>query len=246
MNKSPKYNIDELVTKVLVENENDLNELITLFQDKIDNKELPKAASIVKDQDSEKKIKRPPNSNILYTNQLGKCGLLQIIRNFCNKYKINKQSLVPISKKVSKHLWKKLSPVHQQFFDELASEVVEEHKKLHPNYKYKPERRKRKTTTYKHYDPKKTSKPVPSTDSSPVHHVSTDDELYEESSSSSSSSTSTSTSTSTSNDLYEDPPTFNAIYDFSKYYDFLNSTLDFPNNSNINLDLRDYLNHIYE
>ncbi|CAB4460710.1 uncharacterized protein OCT59_010189 [Rhizophagus irregularis] len=169
----------DLSARVLTEKEDELETLILLFESKIDNNKMPTANEIVKHQDSKKKIKRPPNSNIIYTNQLGKCGLLDIIRNFCDHHGINKQKLVPISKKVSKTLWERLSPVHQGFFEELALKVSKEHKLKHPNYKYQPERKKKKTPTYKHYDPEKKLKH--NTDSN--HHVenpSADNEVNEQ------------------------------------------------------------------
>ncbi|RGB26120.1 hypothetical protein C1646_675053 [Rhizophagus diaphanus] len=184
--------IQDWPARVLIEKKDELDSLMVLFKRKIINNDMPKADEIVRYQDlgnSGTKIKRPPNSNLIYTNQLGKCGLLSIIRNFCDHYGINKQKLVPISKKVSKTLWERLSPVHQGFFLELALKVSKEHKLLHPDYKYKPERKKKKTTTYKHYDPKKTKH---NTDLPPTNHheenPSADNEQQDEESSTSTSS----------------------------------------------------------
>ncbi|GBB97963.1 hypothetical protein RclHR1_31050001 [Rhizophagus clarus] len=159
-------------SKVLVEKTEELKNLIISFQNKIDNREMPKANEIVRVQDSGNKIKRPPNSNIIYTNQLGKCGLLDIIRGFCEEHDINKQKLVPISKKVSKSLWEELSPIHKKFFEDLATEVSDEHKKLHPNYKYKPVRKVRTEPMYKYYNHQKThSRPNTSTDDEQHHEL---------------------------------------------------------------------------
>ncbi|GBB97730.1 hypothetical protein RclHR1_03050019 [Rhizophagus clarus] len=174
--------LKDWVSKVLVEKKEEFNNLIISFQNKIDNGEMPKANEIVRDQDSGNKIKRPPNSHIIYTNHLGKGGLLNIIRNFCEEHNINKQYLVPISKKVSKSLWEKLSPTHKKFFEDLAVEVSDEHKRLHPNYKYKPVRKIRTEPMYKRYNL------LP-----PVHRaLFNDDEQYEELRSSAVSSPSTS------------------------------------------------------
>ncbi|CAB4416464.1 unnamed protein product [Rhizophagus irregularis] len=211
----PIQDIQDWPTKVLTEKRDELDSLILLFVNKINNNDMPKADEIVRDQDlgnSGKKIKRPPNSNIIYTNQLGKCGLLSIIRNFCDHHGINKQKLVPISKKVSKTLWERLSPVHQGFFEELALKVSKEHKLKHPNYKYQPERKKKKTPTYKHYDPEKKLKH--NTDSN--HHVespSADNEVNEQQYEESNTSTSSANSSPILYDSYEEPselepPTF--------------------------------------
>jgi hypothetical protein len=143
-------NLDKLVLQVHSENKDELDNLLNSFQKKIDNDEMPKANELVRGQDFNKKIKRPPNSNIIYTNQIGKFGLLNIVRNFCEKHGINKQYLVPILKKLSKILWKNLSNEHQKFFVELGVKAGVEHKRLYPNYKYKPKR----TTLLKHYEPK--------------------------------------------------------------------------------------------
>ncbi|GET01584.1 hypothetical protein GLOIN_2v1846864 [Rhizophagus clarus] len=153
--------LKDWVSKVLVEKKEEFNNLIISFQNKIDNGEMPKANEIVRDQDSGNKIKRPPNSHIIYTNHLGKGGLLNIIRNFCEEHNINKQYLVPIN---------------------LAVEVSDEHKRLHPNYKYKPVRKIRTEPMYKRYNL------LP-----PVHRaLFNDDEQYEELRSSAVSSPSTS------------------------------------------------------
>ncbi|CAB4483575.1 hypothetical protein RhiirA5_357093 [Rhizophagus irregularis] len=143
--------INELILQVRSENKEELDNLLILLEKKIDNDEMPKANEILRYHDSDKKIKRPPNSIIIYTNQIGKFGLLNIIRNFCEKHGINKQKLVPISKKLSKILWEDLSSEHQNFFEELALKVNVEHKKLYPNYKYAVRKRKVRTT-YKLYD----------------------------------------------------------------------------------------------
>lgn len=208
--------IEDVPARVLVEKKDELENLIVIFKSKIDNNELPKANEIVRDQvsGSRNKIKRPPNSNLIYTNQLGKNGLLDIIRKFCEEYGINKQKMVPISKKVSKTLWNKLSPVHQKFFEELALKVSKEHKLLHPNYKYKPERKKKKTITYKYYDHENSKKPLkPNTDLPPSnHHVenpSADNVQHEGLS-----------SVDSSPNPYEEPlepPTF-IDYDLSEYF----------------------------
>ncbi|CAB4392437.1 unnamed protein product [Rhizophagus irregularis] len=144
--------ISELTLQVRSENKEELDNLLISFEKRIDNNEMPKANEILRHQDSDKKIKRPPNSNIIYTNQIGKYGLLDIIRNFCDKNGINKQKLVPISIKLSKILWKDLSNEHQNFFEELALKVNVEHKKLYPNYKYVPVIKRKARTTYKLYD----------------------------------------------------------------------------------------------
>ncbi|CAB4412697.1 unnamed protein product [Rhizophagus irregularis] len=143
--------ISELTLQVRSENKEELDNLLILLEKKIDNDEMPKANEILRYHDSDKKIKRPPNSIIIYTNQIGKFGLLNIVRNFCEKNGINKQKLVPISKKLSKILWEDLSSEHQNFFEELALKVNVEHKKLYPNYKYAVRKRK-VCTTYKQYD----------------------------------------------------------------------------------------------
>ncbi|RIA88817.1 hypothetical protein C1645_773910 [Glomus cerebriforme] len=151
----------DFASQVLSEKEKACSNLLNAFAKKINNHDMPSADDILqvqKDQKGQKgknqKIKRAPNSNIIYTNQLAKAGLLEIIREFCNEKGINKQKLVPISKKVSKTLWNKLSEPNRKFFEELASEVASKHKELYPDYKYSPQRKERKETVYKPYEPK--------------------------------------------------------------------------------------------
>ncbi|RIA94972.1 hypothetical protein C1645_525440 [Glomus cerebriforme] len=158
--------LDELADQVSIEHENELNDFLYSFKNKIDNDEMPKAIEILQDQIDKKneneKIKRPPNSNIIYTNQLNRFGFLDIIRKFCDKHKINKQKLIPLSKKVSKILWKELPEHYQKFFETLASEVKAEHKLLYPTYKYQPIRKKSNFTTFKPYEYKTKSSSVQS------------------------------------------------------------------------------------
>ena len=68
-----------------------------------------------------------PKFNIIYTNQFNKVGLLEIIREYCERYNINKQSLVTISKKLVKILWPEN---YQKFFGKLVSEVSVEHTQI--------------------------------------------------------------------------------------------------------------------
>ena len=144
-------NTDALTLQAYADCKKELENLLNLLISHIRNK-IPKAKDFLpKNKD---KITRPANSNIIYTNLLNKLGLLKIAREFCENNKINKQHLVPITKKISKILWKEIPDVHKKFFDELANEVAAEHKRLYPNYKYEPKRRIKKDTTYKHYKPK--------------------------------------------------------------------------------------------
>ena len=93
-----------------------MDNLLKLIEKKIDNGEMLKAKELLQNKYSSTKIKRPPNSNIIYTNQLGELGLLNIVREFSNKCGIKKQRVVSISKKVSNFLWEKLSDRHQKYF----------------------------------------------------------------------------------------------------------------------------------
>jgi hypothetical protein len=163
---SSRPNTEELAKKVYAENEDALNELLKSFLCAIDLDQMPKADEILnkKSRNAKNNIPRPPNSNIIYTNLLNNFGLLGIIRKFCEKHGINKQSLIPISKKLSKILWNKISDEHRKFFDELAAEVSSEHKKMYPDYKYKPKRKDRKGTIIQY-------KPTTETDNEkPIHH----------------------------------------------------------------------------
>lgn len=173
----------KLALQVRSENKDELDNLLFLFEKKIDNDEMPKANEILRYQDTDKKIKRPPNSHIIYTNQIGKSGLLNIVRNFCDKNGINKQKLVPISKKLSKILWEDLSNEHQKFFEELALKVSVEHKKLYPNYKYVPKKMREVYPTYKYYEIK------PKTDDSSLPLDEQVEEYYEDSTNSSTKAT---------------------------------------------------------
>ncbi|UZO27625.1 uncharacterized protein OCT59_019815 [Rhizophagus irregularis] len=117
------------------------------------NSKVPKANEFLQDQNSkDNKIKRPPNSYIIFSVLLNKYGLLDIIRKFCDNHKINKQKLVPISKIISKNLWNELSIEHKNIYSNLAVEVEKEHKKLYPDYNYQPMRKKIKSVHYKHYE----------------------------------------------------------------------------------------------
>ncbi|RIA94976.1 hypothetical protein C1645_758795 [Glomus cerebriforme] len=115
---------------------------------------MPTAKDLLRDQKSSIKVKRPPNLNIIYTNRLNKFGLLEIIRKFCEQHGINKQKLIPLSKKVSKILWNELlSDQHRKFFEKLALEVSKEHKILYPTYKYQPKRKRNNYSTFRSYEP---------------------------------------------------------------------------------------------
>ncbi|CAB4412692.1 unnamed protein product [Rhizophagus irregularis] len=149
--------LDKLVTQAYIENKDKIEEVLNLLRNAIDNGRMPNAKELLQVNKKTKKgsnpIKRPSNSNIIYTNQLGKFGLLDIIRKFCDENGINKQKLVPISKKISNILWKELSTVHQKFFEELALDVKKEHQLMYPNYKYQTERKKYKSTKFINYVP---------------------------------------------------------------------------------------------
>src|SRR4051794_8217385 len=164
--------LDESALQVFAEYKDKLNHLLASLRQLIDNDDMPKAKDLLKPPDKSGKIRRPPNSNIIYTNQLNKVGLLEIIREYCENYEINKQNLVPISKKLSKILWKELSENYQKFFDKLASEVSVEHRILYPKYKYRPKRKSR-VGTIKYYDPKtkKSSRESNQVDESNVEHT---------------------------------------------------------------------------
>ncbi|RGB31725.1 hypothetical protein C1646_763704 [Rhizophagus diaphanus] len=144
---------DKWATQFYIEKKDELDNLLILFEKKIDHGEMPKANEILRCQDTTKKIRRPPNSNIIYTNQIAKFGLLNIIRKFCDENGINKQKLVPISKKISANLWEKLSTEHQKFFKDLALDVKNLHQRMHPDYKYQPERKRYKSAKFIHYEP---------------------------------------------------------------------------------------------
>nr|ANQ32717.1 MATA-HMG [Rhizophagus irregularis]ANQ32718.1 MATA-HMG [Rhizophagus irregularis] len=119
------------------------------------NTKVPEANEFLQDQNSkDKKIKRPPNSYIIFSVLLNKYGLLDIIRNFCENHKINKQRLVPISKIISKNMWNELSIEHKNIFSNLAVEVEKEHKRLYPDYKYQPNRKKSNAVKIRQYKPK--------------------------------------------------------------------------------------------
>ncbi|RIA85988.1 hypothetical protein C1645_780689 [Glomus cerebriforme] len=150
------------------ENRAKLADLLNTLGSSIDNDTMPVPKEFVKT--SKKKTPRPPNANLIYTNTLNKFGLLDILREFCERNHINKQKLIPISKKLSKILWEDLPNKHQRFFSDLASKVTKEHKKSHPGYKFKPNRKDKKGTI-KFYNPE-TQKMEPTC--KPVHFQQTD------------------------------------------------------------------------
>ncbi|RIA94975.1 hypothetical protein C1645_817348 [Glomus cerebriforme] len=152
-------NLNELAIQVNNENKDELNKLLSSLREAIDKNEMPTAKDLLRDQKSSTKIKRPPNSNIIYTNQLNRFGFLDIIRKFCDKHRINKQKLMPLSKKVSKILWEELPERYQKFFKGLASEVSKEHKNLYPDYIYKPNRKINDHSTFKPYELKTKTTP---------------------------------------------------------------------------------------
>jgi hypothetical protein len=142
--------LDMLTLQAYSENKVTLDSLVNTTT----NNEVPKANEFLQDQNSNKKIKRPPNSYIIFTKLLNMNGLFDITRKFCEKHKINKQKMIPISKKISKILWEELSTVHKKIFSDLAIEVEKEHKRLYPSYKYQPIRRKSNGAKFKEYKPK--------------------------------------------------------------------------------------------
>ncbi|CAB4412695.1 unnamed protein product [Rhizophagus irregularis] len=141
---------DDWATLACIENKDKIEEVLNLFRNAIDNDEMPKAKELLQVKKGSNSIKRPPNYNIIYVNQLGKFGLLDIIRKFCDEHGINKQNMVPICKKISKILWDELSVEHKNFFSNLAIEVEREHRRLYPNYKYRPMRKIK--SVYKYYE----------------------------------------------------------------------------------------------
>ncbi|RGB31728.1 hypothetical protein C1646_670673 [Rhizophagus diaphanus] len=164
--------LDKWATQAYTENKDNMENVLNLLRIAIDNDEMPKAKELLQVNKKTKKgsnpIKRPSNSNIIYTNQLGKFGLLDITRKFCDENGINKQKLVPISKKISAILWKELSTVHQKFFEELASEVKKEHETMYPFYKYQPKRKAINHDKFKPWDLKESkTKPIDSVDCIP-------------------------------------------------------------------------------
>jgi hypothetical protein len=168
--------LDKIATQAHIENRVEMVKVLELLRNAIDNNEMPSPKELLQNKKNKKKpsdsIKRPSNSNIIYTNQLGKFGLLTIIRKFCDKHGINKQKLVPISKKISKILWKELSTVHQKFFEQLASEVKKEHEKMYPNYKYRPKRKPSNYTKFKQFDPNDSKTKTTDCTSSPMNNIS--------------------------------------------------------------------------
>ncbi|RIA94973.1 hypothetical protein C1645_525448 [Glomus cerebriforme] len=136
-----KLVLQELALQVHSENKVELDDVLNSLREAIDKNEMPTAKDLLRDQKSSTKIKRPPNSNIIYTNLLNRFGFLDIIGKFCEKHEISKQKLIPLSKKVSIISWKELPDQYQKFFEELALKVSAEHKILYPNYKYQPIRK---------------------------------------------------------------------------------------------------------
>ncbi|RIA94974.1 hypothetical protein C1645_817347 [Glomus cerebriforme] len=155
-------NLNELAIQVNNENKDELNNLLSSLREAIDKNGMPTTKDYLPDQKSSTKIKRPPNSNIIYTNLLNKFGFLYIIGKFCDKHRINKQKLLPLSKKVSKILWEELPERYQKFFKELASILRKKHKNLYPDYIYKPKRNRNDYSTFKPYELKTKTTPIKS------------------------------------------------------------------------------------
>src|ERR1051326_2474577 len=117
MSVNKKLDLNKLTSQVYEECKDKLQDLLDHLRQKIDDDEMPEAKKLLRKPDKNGKIPRPSNSNIIYTNQLGKLGLLAIVRDYCELFNINKQNLVPISKKLSKILWEELPEKYRQFFD---------------------------------------------------------------------------------------------------------------------------------
>ena len=73
-------NLDGSALQVYAEFKEQLHNLLNSLRSLIDNDKMPKAKELLKPPDKNGKISRPQNSNIIYTNQLNKIGLLEIIR----------------------------------------------------------------------------------------------------------------------------------------------------------------------
>lgn len=105
---------------------------------------------------SEKKngqAKRPPNSNILCSNQLMNFGVRKIAKNICEKHDYNKQRIMVISRQFTGRIWQeKISDDTKKYFDNLAHEVNKLHKLKYPGYKLVKSKRRNKKFTIKQYD----------------------------------------------------------------------------------------------
>ena len=154
-----RKNSTELDLQVHTENKDKLHNLLNNLRRSIDDDKMPKAKELLKISNKNDKILRPPNSYIIYTNQLNNFGLLKTVGEYCEKYQITKEDLVPISKKLSKELWKELSEKYQEFFRKLALEVKMEHENLYPDYKFDPKRKSRRGTIKQYIPPQQEEEP---------------------------------------------------------------------------------------
>ena len=95
--KNPTADLNELALQVHTENKDKLHNLLNNLRRSIDDDKMPKAKELLKISNKNDKILRPPNSYIIYTNQLNNFGLLKIVGEYCEKYQINKQDLVMLN-----------------------------------------------------------------------------------------------------------------------------------------------------
>ncbi|CAI2161345.1 9055_t:CDS:1 [Funneliformis geosporum] len=92
------------------------------------------------------KIKRPSNSNILYTNTLNN-HLGEVVKKICDDFNVNMSKKMPLMKKFSNPIWKELKEKDQkytEFFENLALKIKTAHTEKHPDYVYTPNRNKHK------------------------------------------------------------------------------------------------------
>jgi hypothetical protein len=150
-----KDKTQDLVSQFFFDNKAELDNLLNRFKNEINKDEMLKFNELWQNHDSIKP-KRPPNSFLLYSNQLRKCGLYDIIKNFCGKHGINRKKQNTLLCKITGILWKE--SVHQKFFKELALEVKRLHQAKYPNYKFQPKKRSGSGIKFKYIDPNKTIK----------------------------------------------------------------------------------------
>ncbi|CAG8436304.1 11148_t:CDS:1 [Funneliformis mosseae] len=152
------FTVDKIITLRRGKYKTDIDNAIQSLKYEIDNNDMEiyvikYSKNVERNRDG--KIKRPSNSNILYTNTLNK-HLDQVVEKICEDHQVKRCMKMPLGKKFSKIIWEELKEEQKytDFFKELATKIKEAHAKKNPGYVYKPNRNKNKHTIIKQYRPK--------------------------------------------------------------------------------------------
>ncbi|CAG8652415.1 uncharacterized protein OCT59_010192 [Rhizophagus irregularis] len=123
---------------------NEINETVDKLLNAIKIDDIPNAIKFLpKSEKKNGRAKRPPNSNILCSNQLMNFGIRKIAENICEKYDYDKQRILILSRQFTGRIWKEIISVEtKQYFENLAKDIDNLHKEKYPDYKLKSRRKK--------------------------------------------------------------------------------------------------------